>query len=77
MGQRYRRMEDKKAWPGMALNQDFAKGRRLKPKVKKRKRLNFSAEINNIHLAIARRSRLQTLVNMCDLKASYRPTGPT
>ena len=77
MGQRYRRMEDKKPWPGMALNQDFAKGKELKPKVKKRKRLNFSAEINNIHLAIARRSRLQTLVNMCDLKASCRPTGPT
>ena len=28
-GQRYRRMEDKKAWPGLAHNQDFANERRL------------------------------------------------
>ena len=30
MGQRYRRMEDHKPWPGLALYQDFAKRRRLK-----------------------------------------------
>ena len=29
MGQRYRRMEDQKPWPGLALYQDFAKGRGL------------------------------------------------
>ena len=31
MGQRYRRMEDQKLWPGLALKQDVAKGKRLKP----------------------------------------------
>ena len=31
----FRRMEDQKSWPGLVLNQDFAKGRRLEPKVKK------------------------------------------
>ena len=34
MGQRYRRMEDQKPWPGLALNEEFSKGRALKPKVK-------------------------------------------
>ena len=34
VGQRYRRMEDQKPWPGLALNQEFSKGRGLKPKVK-------------------------------------------
>ena len=34
MGQRYRRMEDQKSWPGLALNQEFSKGRGFKPKVK-------------------------------------------
>ena len=29
--QRYRKMEDQKPWCGLALNQDFAKKRRLKP----------------------------------------------
>ena len=33
MGQRYRRIEDQKAWPGLALNREFSKGRGLKPKV--------------------------------------------
>ena len=35
MGQRYRRMEDKKSWPDLALKQNFAKGRGLESKVKK------------------------------------------
>ena len=34
MGQRYRRMYDQKPWPGLALNEEFSKGRALKPKVK-------------------------------------------
>ena len=34
-GQKYRREEDQKPWPGLALNQDFAKGRGLKSTVKK------------------------------------------
>ena len=29
------RMKDQKLWPGLTLNQDFAKERELKPKVKK------------------------------------------
>ena len=33
VGQRYRGMEDQKPWPGMVLNREFSKGRRLKPKV--------------------------------------------
>ena len=33
-GQRYRRMEDQKPWPGLALNQESSNGRALKPKVK-------------------------------------------
>ena len=33
MGQRYRRMEDQKPWPGLALKREFSKGRGLKPKV--------------------------------------------
>ena len=33
MGERYRRMEDQKPWSGLALKQDFAKRRRLKPEV--------------------------------------------
>ena len=33
VGQRYRRMEDQKPWPGLALNREFSKGRGLKPKV--------------------------------------------
>ena len=41
MGQRYGRMEDQKPWPVLVLNQNFAKGRELKPKVKKRKRLTW------------------------------------
>ena len=31
--QRYRRIEDQKAWPGLALNREFFKGKWLKPKV--------------------------------------------
>ena len=34
-------MEDQKPWPDLALNQDFAKGRRLKRKVEKQKRLKW------------------------------------
>ena len=34
MGQRYRRMEDQKPWPGLARNLDFVK-EGIKPKVKK------------------------------------------
>ena len=34
MGQRYRRKEDQKPGPGLALNQDFVTGRGPKPKVK-------------------------------------------
>ena len=34
MGQRYRRMEDQKPWPGLALNKNFAKARKLKSKLK-------------------------------------------
>ena len=41
VGQRYRRMEDQKPWPGFSPNQDFAKGRRFKPKSKKCKCLNW------------------------------------
>ena len=33
VGQRYRRMEDQKPWPGLAINREFSKGRGLKPKV--------------------------------------------
>ena len=35
MGQKYRKMQDQKPWPGLALKQNFAKGRRLEQKVKK------------------------------------------
>ena len=35
MGQRCRKMEDQKSGPGLASNLDFAKGKGLKPKVKK------------------------------------------
>ena len=34
VGQRYRKMEDQKPWPGLALNQEFFKRRALKPKLK-------------------------------------------
>ena len=34
VGQRYRRMEDQKPWLVLALNQDFAKRRVLKPSQK-------------------------------------------
>ena len=34
-GQRNRRMEDQKPWLDLALKEDFAKGRRLKPGVPK------------------------------------------
>ena len=33
VGQRYRRMEDQKPWPSLALNREFFKGKGLKPKV--------------------------------------------
>ena len=33
VGQRYRRMEDQKPWPVLALKGEFSKGRGLKPKV--------------------------------------------
>ena len=35
MGQSYRRMEHQKPGPGLAYNQDFAKGGGLEPKAKK------------------------------------------
>ena len=38
-GQRYRRMYDQKPWPGLALNEEFSKGRALKPKVMKIRKL--------------------------------------
>ena len=41
MGQRYRGIEDQKPGSGLSLNQDFAKGRGLESKVKKRKNLNW------------------------------------
>ena len=34
MGQRYRKMEDQKAWPSFSRNQDFAEERGLELKVK-------------------------------------------
>ena len=34
MGQRYRRMYDQKPWPGLALNEEFSKGRNLNQKLK-------------------------------------------
>ena len=34
MEDRRRRMEDQKLWSGLALNQDFAKGKGLIPKIK-------------------------------------------
>ena len=34
VGQRYRRIEDKKPWPGLALKQDFAKEKSLTQKLK-------------------------------------------
>ena len=33
--------KDQQPWPDLALNQDFAEGRRLKPMVKKQKLLNL------------------------------------
>ena len=34
MGQKYRKTEDQKPWPGFSRNQNFAKERGLEPKVK-------------------------------------------
>ena len=34
MGQSYRRMYDQKPWPGLALNEEFSKGRSLNQKLK-------------------------------------------
>ena len=34
VGQRYRRMYDQKPWPGLALNEEFSKGRSLNQKLK-------------------------------------------
>ena len=39
--QKYRRMEDQKPGPGLALDQDFVKWRELKPNDKKRKCLKW------------------------------------
>ena len=41
MGQKYRRMEDQKPWPGLELQQDFAEGKRFEPIVKKCKCLTW------------------------------------
>ena len=35
MGQKYRKMEGQKPWPGFSRNQDFAKGKEFEPKDKK------------------------------------------
>ena len=48
MGRRYRTMEDQKPLPGLALNQDFAKGIRLKLIVKKCKCLNWETRRVNL-----------------------------
>ena len=37
MGQRYRRMEDQKAWPDLALNRVFSEERELETKVRNEK----------------------------------------
>ena len=34
VGQKYRRMYDQQSWPGLALNEEFSRGRALKLKVK-------------------------------------------
>ena len=34
LGQRYRRMYDQKPWPGLALNEEFSKGKSLNQKLK-------------------------------------------
>ena len=34
VGQRYCRMYDQKPWPGLALNEEFSKGRASKPRAK-------------------------------------------
>ena len=34
-------MEEYKPWVGLTIKQDFAEGRKLKPKDKKEKRLNW------------------------------------
>ena len=36
-GQRYRKMYDQKPWPGLALNEEFSKGRSLNQKLKMKK----------------------------------------
>ena len=41
MWKRYRKMKDQKPWPGLALLQDFATGKRLKRIVKKFKFLTW------------------------------------
>ena len=37
MGQRHRKVEDQKSWPGLVLNHDFGKGRGLKPQIELQK----------------------------------------
>ena len=37
MEQRYRRMEDQKPWPDLALNREFSEERELKTKVRNEK----------------------------------------
>ena len=45
MGQRYRRMEDQKPWPGLACNLGFAKEKGLEPKVKKLLKLSKLGDV--------------------------------
>ena len=45
MGQRIRRREDQKRGPGLALNQDFAKGRGLEQKLKTSKLENAMIKV--------------------------------
>ena len=41
MWQRYRKMKDQNPWPALAVKQDFAEGRKIKPLVKKCKCLTW------------------------------------
>ena len=49
-------MKDRKPWLGLALKQDFAKGRGRKPKVKKRTCLNWeTCELTSVTQTYGRR----------------------
>ena len=51
LGERYRRMEDKKLRPSLAFNEVFAKQRGLEPKVKKRNCLTCVVKKCNLNLS--------------------------